>query len=156
MPKILTFLIIVCVLVALLYVYSEYDAKKREEKQKELEESFILSSSEGKPTEPVSGEARQERQRSDASSGASAPSNKALVYKAAKDAGVTISQYTETHGGAAVDCWSWERNNLGDFLDLLHRRGIIRDIDLDKTQHFKPQVTKDLRQRWRQILYVMF
>lgn len=156
MSKVLTFLIIVCVLIGLLYVYSEYDAKKREEKQKELEESFTLSSSEEKRTGPVSSEVRQERPRSSASSGTSAPSNKALVYKAAKDAGVSITQYSETHGGAAIDCWSWERNNLGDFLDILHRRGIIRDIDLDKTQHFKPQVMKDLRQRWRQILYVMF
>jgi hypothetical protein len=71
-------------------------------------------------------------------------SKKAEVFEAARAARVTITRYTEQANGSIIDCWAEDRNYLGDFLDELMNRGIMKDLDLNKRTY---RVTRDRQGR---------
>jgi hypothetical protein len=71
-------------------------------------------------------------------------SKKAEIYEAAKAAHVVIVSYSEKDGTAIIDCRATDRNYLGDFLDELMNRGIMKDLDLNKKSY---RVTNDRQGR---------
>jgi hypothetical protein len=72
-------------------------------------------------------------------------SKRAEIFKAAETAGITIVNYKEKENKSIIDCRSTNRNNLGLFLDELMNRGIIKNIDLDKTKY---HMTVNQGKRW--------
>lgn len=81
-----------------------------------------------RPVAPVRPASQQARSNS---GGAIAGNHRAAFDKIARQAGVTITSYSENAGSATIKV-SWSSNNAaqgGDFLDLALHNGLMRDFD---------------------------
>jgi hypothetical protein len=72
------------------------------------------------------------------------PSPRSEIYKVASETGVKIMSYQEQGSQATLICSASEHIKLGDFLDVLTRRRIIRDFDYNNRDL---QVTRDRQGR---------
>ena len=141
MAKLLKILVVIGVIIGAWILYINQAEKKEQERQVELRRQEELRKEE---------ETRRQREAEAAAAvaaqqptpapyrpqvGRTTVSKRQQIYAAARDTQVTILRYTEKGNGASIYCEGRELNNLFDFLDELWRRGIMRDIDVNKKEY---------------------
>ncbi len=141
MAKLIKILFVIGVIIGAWILYINHVEKKEQEQQAELRRQEELRKEE---------EARRQREAEAAAAVAAQQptpvpyrpqvrrptvSKRQQIYAAARDTQVTILRYTEKGKGASIYCEGRELNNLFDFLDELRRRGIMRDIDMNKKDY---------------------
>ena len=77
---------------------------------------------------------------------------KQQFFNLAKKSDVHITDFNQSDQIVTLDVWAHDKNNLGNFLDLLLAKGVIRDIEIDKFKYFSYYLGDDGRRRVRQIM----
>ncbi len=139
MKKFLSFLIIIiaAIIVWVLYINSHEEDEPAVAVQTTSPERIQPSPTllQGPPAEVPSSSRKTVSKRSD-------------IYAVARELDVKIISYKEGANQATVLIESRERNALGDFLDLLVEKAIIRDFDYDN-RSFKALHDKQLQRYYR-------
>lgn len=147
MAKLLKVLVIIGIIIGAWVLYTNHMEKKEQERQAELQRQEELRKEEEARREEEALRRREAEAAAQAAAQRPTPvpyrprvsrptvSKRQQVYAAARDTQVTIRQYREQGNSATIFCEGRELNNLFDFLDELMRRGIMRDIDVNKKNY---------------------
>lgn len=141
MKKFLGLIIFIGIAIAGWMLYVDYTEKKKAEvKQEAVSPLPQITSTGGITNQPVTPHPSYSQPGS--------PSKRAEIFAVARDTRVTIISYQEAGNQATVVAEAPEHINLGDFLDELVKRGIIRDLDADR-RDFKLFYDKQLQRHYR-------
>ncbi len=141
MAKLLKILVVIGVIIAAWILYINHAENKEQERQAEVRRQEELRKEEEtqrqREAEAAAAVAAQQPTPAPYRPQVRRPtvSKRQQIYAAARDTQVTILRYSEMGNSASIYCEGRELINLFDFLDELRRRGIMRDIDVNKKDY---------------------